>query len=190
MEIKDVPSELLSQIKVKFENDPRVCELRIKQRVLLDGGHYKEALSLAREIDDLYCTVVRNYMSEAEDSVRQVEVAEVGMTDEDKELVDTLGMTLFMASDIISSVIFDIDHTLHKYDKELHFEMFNDIRQLSDMVRAKLKYFSKSSNYMDDMTWGDSCDKMYSMMLSKAKSIRRKEKDNPRWGKNIERLMH
>ena len=103
---------------------------------------------------------------------------------EDRESILALGIVMFMACDIIESAIIDTNDMLHKHDKELSFEMFNDIQQLSKMAKEKLKFLQNNSGYMKDLVWADKCDNMYQMMLSKAKSIMRKRKSKD-WGKNM-----
>jgi hypothetical protein len=67
-------------------------------------------------------------------------------------------------------------------------EMFNDIRQVMEMSEQKLSYLQKNSGYLKDLVWGEKCDNMYDMMLSKAGSIMRKRKNEDEWGKNAEKF--
>jgi hypothetical protein len=93
-----------------------------------------------------------------------------------------------MCADIIKSSIQDMDSILHKYDKNMFMEMFNDIRQVMDMSEQKLRYLQQNSGYLKDLVWGERCDDMYDMILSKAGAIMRKMKSDPNWGKNTEKF--
>ena len=70
----------------------------------------------------------------------------------------------------------DVDDILHKYDKELKFEMFDDIRQVSKMAKDKLRFLGENSEYLKEAVWSDRCDDMYEMIKSKARSIVNKMK--------------
>ena len=93
-----------------------------------------------------------------------------------------------MCADIIKSSVQDMDSILHRHDKNMYMEMFNDIRQVMQMSKEKLKYLQENSGYMKDLVWGEKCDNMYEMMLSKAGAIMRKRKDDPDYGKNTEKF--
>ena len=107
---------------------------------------------------------------------------------EDKENLMRHLLACFMCADIIKSAIQDMDSILHKYDKNMYMEMFNDIRQVMDMSEEKLHYLQENSGYLKDLVWGDKCDNMYEMMLSKAGAIMRKRKDDHDYGKNTEKF--
>lgn len=89
---------------------------------------------------------------------------------------------------MIESAVIDMDDILHKYDKNLHMEMFNDIRQVMNMSKEKLKYLQENSGYMKDLVWGEKCDNMYEMIQNKASAIMRKRKTDPNYGKNTEKF--
>lgn len=182
IKVSDIPSELMSKIRFQFDNDSQVQRLRVQQGMAQRGGDYAEALRLGKMIDVLYNEVVYNYIKEAQQQVEQVEIGKLGIPLEAKERILTLGIVLFMTSDIIETAIKDIDDVMQKYDKDLHFEMFNDMRELSSMAKEKLKFFSKNSDYMKDSVWGDTCDNMYKMICNKARSLMRKRKDCVEWG--------
>jgi hypothetical protein len=89
---------------------------------------------------------------------------------------------------MIESAVMDMDDILHKYDKDLNMEMFNDMRQVMDMCKSKLQYLQENSGYMSDLVWGDRCDDMYSMLKSKAGSIMNKRKTDKNYGSNSDKL--
>lgn len=187
IDVNSVPSDLLKKIRQQFDNDPQVQRLRIQQRMKQDSGDYMGALGMGQSIEELYSRVVQNYLDETERQVKKVDVLNLDIPSEEKDRIMMLAIVMFMACDIIASAILDIDDTIHKYDKDLHFEMFNDIKQLSEMAQDKLSFLNKNSNFMKDEIWADKCDNMYEIMQSKVRSVIRKNKTDKNWGKNQEK---
>ena len=186
--VNDIPQELMSKLRQSFDADVKVRELRVRQQMLLRSGNYREALEVAQGIDLLFNRVVHEYLEDAKDEVEQVEVASLDMPLEDKEDLMRHLLVCFMCADIIKSSVLDMDSILHKYDKNMYMEMFNDIRQVMEMSEQKLSYLQKNSGYLKDLVWGEKCDDMYEMVLSKAGAIMRKRKNDPNWGKNTEKF--
>lgn len=186
--ISELPQELLDKIKATFEAEPRVQRLRVQQQMLMRTGKYKDALDIAKYIETLYNECVYNYVTESESRVEKVDVAAINMPLADKEELMKRLLVCFMCADIIESSVIDMDDILHRYDKTMFMEMFNDIRQVMSMAKSKLRYLQENSGYMKDLVWADKCDNMYDMMLSKAGAIMRKMKNDPNYGKNTEKF--
>ena len=188
MNVNEIPKDLLDKIRHQFDNDPKVGQLRVRQQVLQRSGRYKEALALAQDIEMLYNKVVYEYIEESKRQVEKVDVANMDMPLEDKEKMMQLLLCCFMCADMIKAAVIDMDDILHKYDKDLHMEMFNDIKQVMEMSEEKLKFLQYNSGYLKDLIWGEKCDNMYELLQNKAKSIMKKRKSDPNWGKNTERF--
>jgi hypothetical protein len=186
--VNDIPQELMSKLRQSFDADVKVRELRVRQQMLLRSGNYREALEVAQGIESLFNRVVFEYLEDAKEEVEQVEIAKTDMPLEDKEDLMRHLLVCFMCADIIKSSVLDMDSILHRYDKNMYMEMFNDIRQVMEMSEQKLSYLQKNSGYLKDLVWGEKCDNMYSLMCNKAKSIMNKRKNDPNWGKNTERF--
>ena len=186
--VSDIPQELMSKIRESFEAEPKVRELRVQQQMLMRTGKYDAALALAKQIDVLFNRVVFEYLENARNEVEQVDIATLDMPIVDKEDLIRHLLVCFMCADIIKSSIQDMDTILHRYDKTMYMEMFNDMRQVMDMAEQKLSYLQQNSGYLKDLVWGEKCDNMYDMMLSKAGSIMRKMKSDPNYGKNGEKF--
>ena len=186
--VSDIPQELMSKIRESFESEPKVRELRVQQQMLMRTGKYDAALALAKQIDVLFNRVVFEYLENAENEVEKIDIATMEMPIKDKEKLMKRLLVCFMCADIIESSVIDMDDILHRYDKNTYMEMLNDIRQVMSMAKEKLSYLQKNSGYLKDLVWGEKCDNMYEMMLSKAGSIMRKMKSDPNWGKNTEKF--
>lgn len=186
--VSDIPQELMSKIRESFEAEPKVRELRVQQQMLMRTGKYADALALAQQVDLLFNRVVFEYLENARNEVEQVDIATMEMPIEDKEDLMRHLLVCFMCADIIKSSIQDMDTILHRYDGTMYMEMFNDMRQVMDMAEQKLSYLQQNSGYLKDLVWGERCDDMYDMILSKAGAIMRKMKSDPNWGKNTEKF--
>lgn len=186
--VSDIPQELMSKIRNSFESEPKICELRVQQRMMMSTGKFDDALALARQIDVLFNRVVYEYLENAKNEVEQVDIATMEMPLADKEDLMRHLLVCFMCADIIKSSVQDMDTILHRYDKNMYMEMFNDIRQVMDMSEQKLRYLQQNSGYLKDLVWGERCDDMYDMILSKAGAIMRKRKEDKNWGKNTEKF--
>ena len=186
--VSDIPQELMSKIRQSFESEPKVRELRVQQQMLMRTGKYDAALALAQQVDVLFNRVVFEYLENAENEVEKIDIATMEMPTGDKEDLMRHLLVCFMCADIIESSVIDMDDLLHRYDKNMYMEMFNDIRQVMEMSKEKLKYLQENSGYMKDLVWGEKCDNMYDMMLSKAGAIMRKRKDDPDYGRNVEKF--
>jgi hypothetical protein len=186
--ISELPKELLDKIKAGFEAEPRVRQMRVQQQMLMRTGKHMEALDLAKQIDVLFNQVVYEYIAENERQVEKVDISKIDMPLKDKEEMMKLLLVCFMCADIIKSSVQDMDSILHRYDKNMYMEMFDDIKQVMSMSEEKLSYLQKNSGYLKDLIWGEKCDDMYEMIKSKAGAIMRKRKSDPNWGKNTEKF--
>jgi hypothetical protein len=176
MNVSDLPQEVLARIREEFEANPTVQDMRMQQQMCVMQGRLSDALGLAKKLELLYNRCVAQYMRETEDELERIDLKDVGLSDTDMENVMRLVLVCFMCADIIETSVLDMNDILHRYDKKMNIELFNDIRQLMAMSKAKLKYLQKNGDYMKGLVWADKCDDMYEMMKSKAKAIMKKSK--------------
>ena len=182
--IKDIPEPMLEQIRETFDRDPKVCWLRTQQALLQKRGKFIEAMKLAKDIDIIYAKVVQTFIDDAERETSSIHLDETGMPEEDIESLLECVVTLFMCCDVMDTAIMDANDIVKRTDKDLCFDMFNDISKLARMAKDKLKFLQENSGYAKDVVWADRCDNMYEMMRNKARSIIRKRKSDPNWGKS------
>ena len=173
--IKDIPQSMIDSLRREFENDSNIIQLRIAQNSLQRRGKYREAMEAGKQIEVLFTKVLYGYLEESRQQAGRINLDKLGASREDLEEIDTGVMVLFMASDIIDSAIMDVNSKVKKYNRELSFDMFNDVRELAKAVKEKLKYLSTNTDYMSNYTWGERCDDMYDIIRSKARSILRKK---------------
>lgn len=176
----------MSQIRNKFEADPKVKGLRTQQYLIQQKKDYNAALVIGKMIEVLFGTVVQAYLDEVNAECEEIDFKDLDIPNEDKEEISILNVTLFIAIDIVESCLIDINDVLHRTDKTLNYEMHDDLKELSEMIQAKMKYWSENSQYLNDKEWGVRVDDMYQMMKNKAKAIIRKRKSE-KWGTNFEK---
>lgn len=177
MTVKDLPDYLEKHIRDAFNADRQVVELRTRQELLRREGKYREAMRIAEKLDIVYARVVQEYIDMANKESKNIKLSESGIPAADVDRLLECVVTMFMACDVIESAIMDADDIIHRTDKEMHFEMFNDIRKVAQMAKDKLRFLQDNSGYGHDLYWADKCDNMYEMMRNKARSIIRKRKE-------------
>ena len=183
MNVNDLPQGLLSKIREQFYATPKVRQMEVTRQMYIRNGNLTAALAMAHDIESLYNKCVFEYMEENRQKVEQVELASADIPVEDKEELMRRMLVCFMCADMIESSVIKMNDILHKYDKDMCIEMFDDIRSMMKMSEEKLKYLQENSGYMKDLVWADNCDNMYEMMLNKAGAIMRKRKNDENWGK-------
>ena len=188
MNVNDLPQELLSRIREQFYATPKIRQMEVTRQMYMRNGNLKSALAIAQDIETLYNKCIYEYMEQNKEQVEQVDIAVAEIPTEDKEDIMKHLLACFMCADIIKSSIQDMNSILHKYDKNMYMELFNDIKQVMEMSEQKLQYLQHNSDYLKDLVWGEKCDDMYEMILSKAGAIMRKRKNDPNYGKNTEKF--
>ena len=183
MNVNDLPQGLLSRIREQFYATPKVRQMEVTRQMYIRNGNLTAALAMAQDIESLYNKCVFEYMEENSQKVEQVELASADIPVEDKEELMRRMLVCFMCADMIESSVIKMNDILHKYDKDMYMEMFDDIREVMKLSEQKLKYLQENSGYMKDLVWADNCDNMYEMMLNKAGAIMRKRKNDENWGK-------
>ena len=188
MNVNDIPQEMLNQIRLRFESTPEVRALRTKQQYAQRTGAFVEALEIAKRIDALFPIVLQAYMDHAESEVMTFDTESSDVPQKDKDEMMEKLMVLFMACDMIDSAVIDLNDILHRTKPDIDISTFSDIRQTSEMARAKLKLLQETGDYMKDLVWADTCDNMYDMMNNKARSVIRKRRESKNWGENAKKL--
>ena len=187
MNIKDIPQQVISDIDAQLDANPVIQRLRIKQSMMMSAGKYKEALDVARRIDEIHTEAVYQFLKESEKDVERIAVADTNIPLEDKEELMKLFLVCFMCADMIESSVIDMDNVLRKHDKNMRIDTFDDIKAVMKAAKNKLQFLKDNSAYMQDLVWADNCDNLYEMAKSKAGAIMRKRKDNPNWGENMKK---
>ena len=187
LEVSNIPDSFLQQMKHQFDDDPRIRQMRVDQQLEAKRGNIMGALKIGKTIDFLFKKVVATYLEEADKEAESIDLCNVKMSKEDMDEMMTLIVATFMCCDIIDTLIMNSNDLLHHYDNTLQLEFFNDLKDISIMVREKVNYLADNSKYTNDLFWAYKTDDMYEMIKNKARAIRRKRKSE-NWGKNKEKI--
>lgn len=175
-------------IQDSFETNKDVRLLRTAQQDAQRKGDYGKALSIAKDIQNLWTICLDSYIKKAENEANTFDTDSSDIPRKDKdEMIERL-MVLFMCCDIIESATVDVNDILHRTHRDTNIVTFVDLQQTLKLAKEKLKYLQETGDYMKDLVWADKCDNMYDLMLSKAKSIIRKRKESKNWGENMRKL--
>lgn len=177
IQMKDVPQELLGQIRQQFEADPRIRQMRIQQNLSQRQHNIPLALAIGKHIEHLYGLAVQAYLEETEMQYSDIDLKAADLPAQDRDELVEIVVTLFLAADIIDTAAMDFNDVLHRTDKDLDMVQFDDLCKLAKEAKSKLEHFSTHSYYMKDIAFGDKSDNMYQLLRNKARSLVRKHKE-------------
>lgn len=171
IDISQIPEDVKNILREDFDKDPKICRMRIQAQTAQQRGDYLRALSLNQKIERLYDNVLYDYLSKINNTDVKDKLSNLGLSNEAIKEVMILVLTAFMSIDILNSCILDANDVIHRTNKDWSLEMFDEIKKLCTLVRAKMKNLYVNTRYLDDDTWGDIVDNMYKMAYNKAQSI-------------------
>lgn len=171
IDISQIPEDVKNILREKFDKDPKICRMRIQAQTARQRGDYLRALSLNKEIERLYDNVLYKYLSNINNTDVKDKLSNLGLSNEAIKEVMILVLTAFMSMDILNSCILDANDVIHRTNKDWSLEMFDEIKKLCTLVRAKMENLYVNTRYLDDGSWGDNADDMYKMAYNKAKSF-------------------
>ena len=171
IDISQIPEDVKNVLREKFDKDPKICRMRIQVQTAQQRRDYARALLLNQEIESLYDNELYNYITNINNTNVKDKLSNLGLLNEDIKEVMILVLTAFMSMDILNSCILDANDVIHRTNKDWSLEMFDDIKKLCTLVRAKMQNLYVNTRYLDDGTWGDNADDMYKMAYNKAKSF-------------------
>ncbi len=187
MNVKDIPQDMIDQLRSNFDSTPEVCQIRTRQQYLQRTGKFQEALELAKTLETLFSSYLYSYMDKAEKEAIVFDSETSNLPEKDKEEMFEKLTVLFMACDVIKAAVQDLNSILHRTKSDINITAFDDIMNLSEIADQKLMYLQKNGDLMNDLAWGDRCDNMYDMMISKARSLINKRKNSKDWGENMKK---
>lgn len=168
---KDIPQELLDIIKSKFEDEPKIRNLRIRQELCARRGQFNAAFAIGAEINNLFADVVSNYLEDVGQEYEIIDLKVGDLPEEGRDELVEIMLTLILATDIIDTAAKDFNIVLHRYDKTMDIVQFDDICKLAKEIEGKLEWFSERSKYMKYISFGEKSDNMYVMLRNKARSF-------------------
>lgn len=187
---EQVPLEEQQKLRVAFCNNPSIKKLDQLATKLQRNGDFIGALNLKKEIEAQWEHVKHTHMKSYDNTIQEtVKLSELGLPDDKvRSLVENM-LTIFMACDIIETAYLNANEILKKHDKNTSLDNFDDLTSFIDRVKAHLRFLQSETGYMDDLAWGDGCDKQYEMIKNKARSIMKKKDNITRWGQNLKKYI-
>jgi len=187
---EQVPPEEQQKLRIAFCNNPSIKKLDQLAAQLQHNRDFIGALNLKKEIEAQWEYVKQTHIKSYDKTVQEtIKISELGLpNDKLQSLVENM-ITIFMACDIIETAHMNANEILKKHDKNASLDNFKDLTSFIDRVKAHLRFLKSETGYMDDLAWGEGCDKQYEMIRNKARSIIKKKDDVNRWGQNIKKYM-
>lgn len=184
----ELPKSMVDEFRGRFEMTPEVRQMRTRVQYFKSTGKFAEAMELEKTLEELFIVALHGYMERAEKQARSFKIETKDFSEKDNDDMMEKLMVLFMCCDIIESSVMDLNDALHRTRPDVNITTFDDVRQALSAAKMKLKYLQDKGDYMNDLVWGDSCDNMYEMMQSKARSIIRKRRESNNWGDNMKKF--
>lgn len=187
---EQVPPKEQQKLREAFCKNPSIIKLDQLATQLQRNRDFIGALNTKKEIEAQWEYVKQTYLKSYDNTIQEtVKLSQLGLP-EDKlqSLVENM-LTIFMACDIIETAHLNANDILKSHDKNASLDNFNDLTSFVDRVKAHLKFLQTETGYMDDLAWGDGCDKQYEMIRNKARSIMKKKDDIKRWGQNLKKYI-
>ena len=178
-DISQIPEDVKNVLREEFDKDPKICQMRIQVQTAQQRG----ALLLNKKIESLYDNVLYNYLTNLNKTDVKDKLSNLGLSNEAIKEVMIYVLTAFMSMDILNSCILDANDVIHRTNKDWSLEMFDEIKKLCTLVRAKMQNLFTNTRYLDDDIWGDIVDDMYTMAHNKSQSIFNKM--DKKYGVNI-----
>lgn len=183
----EMTEEELKKVQAEFDRHPLVIAMRQRLQLLYRNRQYTQAMKMARAINDLYSRTVENLEKETAEKVERVDIAKAQLPPKSRELIMTLIITIYMATDIIESSVLDFNAEIHKQlGPEYNLDMFAPLQDCLKKAQQGLEFLNANSPYMKRDYWGDQCDSMYAMMRHKAAAVIRDFLKHAKQAKNIE----
>lgn len=171
LQVSDIPDNIMREMRQQFDSVPKIANFYVRIQQYKSRGQFIEALSLSKQVEEMFSHVVTSYIEEANRETEQISLATADLPDNDARQLVNLIVTLNMAVDIIDSSLMDFDDVLHRTHPGFSLKSCDDLRSLAKMVKLQLSTFNRQTSFLNYPHWGDIVDNMYDMMKNKARSI-------------------
>lgn len=157
-------AELEKQFRTEYENTTAVMKARA---AATDARFHYRLLDVQRIEDSIeqgffrYCDARLKQLGYEASTVKKLPRA-------DQDELNT-GMTMFFVlTDIMESVIVDMDEAIHRTLPEASFSFFRDVVDAAKNARAKLEFLDTTVADWRGDRWADVVDNTYDMIKNKA----------------------
>lgn len=184
-----LPLDERMALRKAFEANNEVIHMEQAALAYQRAKNYVKALEMKKEIQKQWDYVKQVHMEHYMKTVNEtVKLSSLGLPEEINQMVIENILVIFMACDLIETAHMNANEALKKIDKNYSMDNFQDLTSLVGGVKRHLQFLQTETGYMDDLAWGEGCDKQYEMTRNKARAIMKK-KDMSRWGQNLRKYI-
>ena len=87
---------------------------------------------------------------------------------------DTTFVMIFALTDMIETCVMDLDSLIQKQDKSARYEAFDDVRELGNLCKLKIKALDESTNGHFQRLFGMAADDITELVRNKVRALVRK----------------
>ena len=191
---EQVPLKEQQALRLAFVNDPSIKKLDQLAAQLQHNRDFIGALEVKKEITAQWEYVKQTHLKSIQPKYDKtvnetLKLSELGLPEDKLQTLVENMITIFMACDIIETAHFNANEVLKSHNKNASLDNYDDLKTMIGIVESHLKFLQTETGYMDDLAWGDGCDKQYEMIRNKARSIMKKKDDINRWGQNLKKYI-
>lgn len=184
-----LPLDERMALRKAFEANDEVIHMEQAALAYQRAKNYVKVLEMKKEIQKQWDYVKQVHMEHYMKTVNEtVKLSSLGLPEETNQMVIENILVIFMACDLIETAHMNANEALKKIDKNYSMDNFQDLTSLVGGVKRHLQFLQTETGYMDDLAWGEGCDKQYEMTRNKARAIMKK-KDMSRWGQNLRKYI-
>jgi hypothetical protein len=161
-------------LRANFECHPQVKAMR---QQIIKLSKRKDLLGAARlqaKINWYYEEAKRKLLEQAEKKAVSIMEIEQGMSEEEQMDFDTTFVMIFALTDMIETCVMDLDSLIQKQDKSARYEAFDDVRELGNLCKLKVKALDESTNGHFQKLFGMAADDITELVRNKVRALVRK----------------
>ena len=164
-----LPEFVRNDFNREFEKQPTIQKIQEAISVANRTHQYVLALKLNQKLDKIKEDIIRDLLESENSEVKILKSTDLGLTQKEIDEVNELQIALYMLCDVMDSIILDMNSLLKKKDKDVSFEMFDDIKELGKRVKERINYVEREMDLIEDGELYDNSDNLYQMLLTKSR---------------------
>lgn len=189
MELEDLKIEDQKEFLKAFAANPIVRKMEQTRYEWQRKGAYIQAMQVAAKIEEIKGKVFKEFIHDLDRSAERVNLYDTKMTKEQRDEMNTLCVTMFMAADIIDTAVVKMKNVVREIDPTMELVMFDDLKAVIDKARKTVKFMNSASDVAQNVVWEDTSDNMFEMIKNKAKSVvRKRDEAGKEWTKKFDEI--
>ena len=164
-----LPRFVRDEFNREFENHLECQKIQEAIEVANRANQYVTVLQLRQKLDKIKEGTIRDLLESENSEVKILKSTDLGLTQKEIDEVNELQIALYMLCDVMDSIILDMNSLLKKKDKDVSFEMFDDIKELGKRVKERINYVEREMDLIEDGELYDNSDNLYQMLLTKSR---------------------